>query len=186
MSLDHEAPYIFTLEDVICETECEAWIKAIDALEPTTAPITTFRGEVYKTDIRNNERVLKNSPEYAAYLFDKVKERLPADIFGWTIIGLNELFRCYRYKPGMKFLPHTDGCYARSEDERSYYTLLLYLNTVDSGGETAFYVEPEVRISPKPGLALVFQHDIAHEACEVVSGIKYVARTDVMYRRVVK
>ena len=182
MKLDHEAPYILTLDNVISRYECADWINKIDSLDPKMAPITTMKGEVYKSEYRNNERVMINSPDYANSLFGRIKDRLPSSIFGASIVGLNELFRCYRYKPGMKFLPHSDGCYSRDDGERSYYTLLIYLNEVDSGGETAFYVEPEIKITPKAGSILVFQHDITHEGCEVVSGIKYVVRTDVMYR----
>ena len=183
MKLDPEAPYIFTLDDILSLNECSDWINRIDSLNPKLAPISTIKGEVFKSDYRNNERVMINSPECAASLFDRLVEKLPSSVFGSTILGLNELFRCYRYKPGMKFLPHSDGCYIRNEYERSYYTLLIYLNEVEAGGETAFFVDPEIKINPKAGSALVFQHDITHEGCEVLAGIKYVVRTDVMYLR---
>ena len=183
MKLDSEAPYIFTLDNVLSPGECTKWIEKIESLNPKLAPISTVNGEVFKSEYRNNERVMINSPEYALSLFERLEDKLPSSIFGSALVGLNELFRCYRYKPGMKFLPHSDGCYIRDSSERSYYTLLIYLNEVDAGGETAFFVDPEIKISPKSGSVLVFQHDITHEGCEVLSGIKYVVRTDVMYHR---
>lgn len=35
-------------------------------------------------------------------------------------------------------------------------------------------------------LGVVFQHPIIHEGAEVLSGVKYVARTDLMYRDIDK
>ena len=38
------------------------------------------------------------------------------------------------------------------------------------------------KIQPKPGRALFFQHAILHEGCEVLAGVKYAIRSDIMYR----
>jgi hypothetical protein len=38
-------------------------------------------------------------------------------------------------------------------------------------------------IDPKPGRALLFQHFLLHEGSAVTRGVKYVMRSDVMYRR---
>ena len=99
------------------------------------------------------------------------------------VVGANERFRCYRYKRGMRFAMHSDGAFYRSEREQSWYTLMVYLNEEFEGGNTTFFVEPEVSIRPRTGMALLFQHPIVHEGSEVTSGVKYVVRTDLMYRR---
>ena len=39
-------------------------------------------------------------------------------------------------------------------------------------------------MTPSPGLALVFNHDVLHEGAEVVSGFKHILRTEVMFKRV--
>ena len=59
---------------------------------------------------------------------------------------------------------------------------MVYLNEGFEGGETLFFVEPEVVIRPQTGAALIFQHPIIHEGSEVTAGVKYVVRTDLMYR----
>ncbi|HSG70719.1 MAG TPA: hypothetical protein VLA12_09915, partial [Planctomycetaceae bacterium] len=64
-----------------------------------------------------------------------------------------------------------------------HYQDLVYLNDDFEGGETNFIVEPEVSIKPETGMGLMFQHPLLHEGAEVTSGVKYVARTDLMYRR---
>jgi len=43
--------------------------------------------------------------------------------------------------------------------------------------------QPEVAIQPETGMGLLFQHPIIHEGSIVTSGVKYVARSDLMYRR---
>jgi hypothetical protein len=70
----------------------------------------------------------------------------------------------------------------RTDRERSWYTYMVYLNEGFEGGETVFFVEPEVIIKPRAGSALFFQHSIIHEGSEVRAGVKYVVRTDLMYR----
>ena len=86
------------------------------------------------------------------------------------------------YQPGHRFAPHSDGAFIRGDGERSWYTYMVYLNDGFAGGETLFFVEPEVIIRPRAGAALIFQHPIIHEGSEVTSGVKYVVRTDLMYR----
>ena len=97
------------------------------------------------------------------------------------MIGLNERFRFYRYDPGEQFAPHTDGCFRRDNGEESLLTFMIYLNEGCEGGETNF---GEVRIVPKTGMTLIFDHYLLHEGAAVVSGRKYVLRSDVMYGRV--
>ena len=41
-------------------------------------------------------------------------------------------------------------------------------------------------VTPREGTALIFNHDTLHEGLPVVDGIKYIIRTEIMYRRVDK
>ena len=104
---------------------------------------------------------------------------------------------------------HYDGVYQTPDgSERSYFTLHLYLNgTLDDtqlatmqpeqrhvametsckGGATPFFSEDEqIRcdIDPRPGRILIFQHrDLLHSGDDVLQGVKYTMRTDIMYER---
>jgi prolyl 4-hydroxylase len=60
---------------------------------------------------------------------------------------------------------------------------IIYLNEGFEGGETIFFVEPEVVIRPRTGAGLFFQHPIIHEGAMVTSGTKYAVRTDLMYKK---
>lgn len=183
MLIDVDRPLYVTLDDVLSEAEAQALMARIDDASPTVAPITTPYGPVLRTDLRNNERATFDDPALAMDLFARVADRLPDTCHGRRIVGLNERFRCYRYRPGMRFGRHRDGAYIRNQDEQSYYSALFYLDAVEAGGDTVLMLDPDVRVAPARGRALFFQHWLPHEGQEVLRGVKYVARSDVMYRR---
>ena len=92
--------------------------------------------------------------------------------------------------PGQKHNRHNDGSVTNNACHLSRLSLLIYLNECD-GGETVFRdytdvegerVKQELRIAPKPGLALLFRHERWHEGSPVASGKKYVLRSDVFYK----
>jgi len=180
-SLDHSAPLVWTIPDVLSAAECADAIARIEELGPAAAPISTPDGFVMRPDVRNNERVMFDDTELAARLFARIQSAVPADLFGMKACGANERFRCYRYKPGQQFAAHYDGAYERSSRERSMLTLIIYLNEDFTGGRTAF-LDFGLEAIPKTGTALVFQHLLLHEGCTVHSGVKYAMRSDVMYR----
>jgi hypothetical protein len=126
--------------------------------------------------------VIFEDEELARMLFERVRPRAPREIYGLTLVGANERFRCYRYKPGMRFAPHKDGAFYRSDVEQSCYSFLVYLNEGFEGGSTTFATDPEIAIKPRIGMGLLFQHPIIHEGSIVTAGVKYVARSDLMYR----
>lgn len=180
-SLDWSAPLVFTVGGVLSPEECAALIERIEGLGPVAAPITTGRGFEMRPEIRNNDRVIFDDVELAAELFRRVADAVPARLCGMRPVGANERFRCYRYQPGQRFAPHYDGAFIRDAHERSLLTLIVYLNEGTLGGETAF-LDQGVVVTPRAGMALLFQHMLLHEGCEVRGGVKYVLRTDVMYR----
>jgi hypothetical protein len=105
-----------------------------------------------------------------------------------------------------------DGTYETPDKkERSYFTLHLYLSDAVSatgeelthlpkeerikaassaeamGGATTFYsldMRHRLDVLPKVGRILLFQHrDLLHSGDDVVRGVKYTMRTDLMYAR---
>lgn len=85
-----------------------------------------------------------------------------------------------------------------SGDERSFYTLHLYLNESDphtsapqgplKGGATTFHsydMSRELDVVPKIGRVLLFQHrGLLHSGDDVLAGLKFTLRTDLMFRKV--
>jgi len=179
--LDHGAPLVFTVDDVLSAAECAQIIEHIEALGPTVAPITTSRGFEMRPDVRNNTRVIFDDAGLARTLYERVAAHLPQTLCALTPVGANERFRCYRYENEQRFAPHYDGAFARDERERSLLTFMVYLNEGFGGGATTFH-DFDVSVVPKTGRALLFQHFLLHEGCSVTSGVKYALRSDVMYR----
>ncbi len=168
-------PNFFTPE------ECKGFIDMAEKEGFQESLIRTKDGEVMNKDIRDNDRVIWDNRQVADQLWSMVKEYMPYDIDGFEPIGLNERFRFYRYKDGQQFKPHVDGPYKISETEKSKITLLIYLNDDFEGGETTLVLEGE-EIIPKAGSMFLFEHKIMHCGRPVTKGVKYVMRTDVMYK----
>jgi predicted 2-oxoglutarate/Fe(II)-dependent dioxygenase YbiX len=179
--LDLTQPLSFTLDGVLSPDECRSLIARIEAAGPKVAPVSRAEGPVVDLEMRNNTRVMFDDPELAALLYARVVDRVPATISGRRVVGANERLRCYRYAAGQRFAPHYDGAFARDLLECSKLTFIVYLNEEFTGGETAMLDLDQV-IVPRTGRALLFQHAILHEGCEVTSGVKYAVRSDIMYR----
>ena len=181
--LDLTQPLLWTVPAVLTAKECQRCIELMEAQGPSPAPISTSRGFVMRPEVRSNSRVIFDDRRLAAELFDRLAAHIPSQLLHMRALGVNERFRFYRYQPGQRFALHQDGTFARSADERSLLTFLIYLNHDFTGGETAFPEEGQ-RIRPQTGMALLFQHLLVHEGCPVRSGVKYALRSDIMYRLV--
>jgi predicted 2-oxoglutarate/Fe(II)-dependent dioxygenase YbiX len=176
---------VFLIHEFLTVPECAQLITRTEETGYDEAPITTSVGFVMRKDVRNNDRLMLDEPEFAAQLWEKARPLVPAEWLYWVAVGLNERFRYYRYAPGQRFVAHTDGYYERPNGERSHLTFMVYLNEDFDGGTTNFLKvgKQPLRVVPRTGLALVFAHKLLHEGAEVTRGQKYVLRTDVMYRR---
>jgi predicted 2-oxoglutarate/Fe(II)-dependent dioxygenase YbiX len=175
---------VFVIHNFLTPEECEAHIGQSEALGYVDAPITTAAGFVMRKDVRDNLRLLVDDPDLSAAWWERAKALLVDDWLGWKAVGLNERFRFYRYDPGQRFAPHSDGYFERPDGDRSHFTFMVYLNDGFEGGATAFHQNrASLLVTPERGKALVFYHRQLHEGMPVVRGRKYVLRTDVMYRR---
>ena len=175
---------IFVIRSFATTSECDGFIAQSETSGYVEATITTATGSVMNRDIRNNARLIHDDRELAARLWQRAKPFLPDRIGEWRAMGFNERFRYYRYDPGQQFAPHGDGSFRRENGEESQLTFMVYLNDDFTGGETVFYADPgTVRVSVRPerGMALIFIHRQWHAGAPVLTGRKYVLRTDVMY-----
>jgi prolyl 4-hydroxylase len=175
--------YVYVIHDFLSQDECGDLIRIAESIGFGEAPITTKRGPVMRKDVRNNSRVMIDDPDLADQLWRKA---MPWVVSPWRnaiAVGLNERFRFYRYEPGERFAPHLDGAFERSDDEKSEFTFLIYLNDDFVGGETRFFNPGVFNVQPCAGSLLLFYHPQLHEGAVIESGTKYVLRSDVMYRR---
>ena len=170
---------IYTFQNVYTPEECQAFVTLSENIGYESAPINLAGGAVVTPEVRNNARVILDDELLAEEIWSRVKQYLPKVINGRRAIGLNERLRFYRYDPGEKFETHVDGYYMRPNGEQSMLTFMLYLNGGFEGGETNF--QSGVSINPEAGMVLVFRHALYHEGAALVSGRKYVLRSDVMF-----
>lgn len=170
---------VFIIENFFSSEECDNLIEQSELFGYETATVETEKGKKVLADVRNNQRVQYKDEKFAENLWIKASQFIPGKIGNSIAIGFNELFPFYKYQPGQKFKGHIDESYIRNEEEASYYTFMIYLNDKYEGGETSF---DGVDITGKKGMAVVFLHSLVHEGKEVTDGIKYILRTDIMYR----
>ncbi len=172
---------IFTIEHFLSQQECEHYISLSDDIGYVASEVNFVTGSRRAEEIRNNDRVIFDNAVLAAGLFERARPMLPAEVSGWLLEGFNERMRFYRYAPKQYFKWHRDGTFAKADDEESMLTFMIFLNDGFEGGATEFKTEV---VKPKTGMALVFPHRVTHQGAELLSGEKYVLRTDVMYKNV--
>lgn len=122
----------------------------------------------------------------------------------WRVKGLHEYLRFLKYEQGGFLAKHCDAMYTKSEHERTFFTVLLYINGGLEGGSTQFLKmghnaaingsgpfeaarEDEVActVSPEVGSCLIFfQPGLLHAGEALESDEKYVLRSDVMFERI--
>jgi hypothetical protein len=171
---------IWPITTLLAADECARYIAASEERGYEAATISTHRGDVIALDQRDNGRLIVDDLQLAEEIWGRLSPYLPRILDGQQAIGLNERFHYYRYTSGQSFKGHTDGAFRRSNGEESKLTVLVYLNDDFTGGETAFLTSV---VSPRRGAALVFRHGLFHEGRPVLSGRKFVMRTDVMFNR---
>ncbi|EFC39010.1 oxidoreductase [Naegleria gruberi] len=200
---------IWLIKNLFSTEECSKLLKESEEIGYGEAPISTGpTSSTMMKDVRNNSRAMIDKKQYSDMLYKKLEKYLPQNVSslkvgpqdGFKLCGLNERIRFYKYAAGEYFAPHYDGCFQRPTlnveingkkmkvVERSFITVLLYLNDVESGGETNFLnsrCEITHSVKPQAGQVLMFVHSNYHEG-SVLSDpneFKYVMRTDVMYRK---
>jgi predicted 2-oxoglutarate/Fe(II)-dependent dioxygenase YbiX len=154
-------------------------------------------GSDYPPSYRNNDRQVLDDPALATRLLQRLRPHVPATLHAhgedWQLDSLNERLRLCRYRPGQAFHIHQDGVHHRSASLRSHLTFMVYLTDGDEfeGGDTLFYdrgpgIEPPRvvgRLRPRAGSLIVFDHALWHAGEQVTAGVKYIVRSDVLYRR---
>jgi predicted 2-oxoglutarate/Fe(II)-dependent dioxygenase YbiX len=180
MNVTNHSSSIWTIDNFLTPEECDKLIALSENIGYEEAEVSLESGAKMMKGLRNNYRLSYTEQDLTKHLWEKLKTQIPATIEESESVGLNEEFRFYRYENAQRFKRHIDGRFKRNEWEESRITFMIYLNSNFTGGETKF---DDVSIVPKAGTALCFIHELKHEGCPVTSGIKYVLRSDVIYRK---
>ena len=173
---------IWVVENFFTPEECREWIDFAENIGFGDAPITVgFGKESIRKDVRNNSRVMVDDENKAFLLWERAEPHLPKRLYQRVALGLNERLRFYRYDPGQQFRYHFDGSFRSKNGTQSLLTFMIYLNDEFEGGNTSFLNSEKTIVKPETGMMLAFRHEIMHEGAEVLSGRKYVLRSDVMF-----
>lgn len=175
---------IFVIDKLLSEKECLILIELAEKMK--------FKSIDYNKDYRSNDRLMAVSKNLHDVLFKRIVNLVPQKINEWSISGLNPQFRFCRYEAGQLFTKHLDGRFIKSLEEKSFFTVNIYLNEDFEDGNTRFYLDStDTNIithsfKPSTGLAVIFNHETCsylHDGQVVTSGRKYLLRTDIMYKR---
>jgi predicted 2-oxoglutarate/Fe(II)-dependent dioxygenase YbiX len=175
-SIQIHSPRAFSIPAFLTAQECSQLIQLAQAHGFSSAGVRTTEGERSMPTIRNNEQTMVEAPEWVSLMWSRLcAVDMPA-IDGAKAAGLPKDLRFYKYSPGQRFKMHKDGPW-QENGMTSRLTLLVYLNDDFTGGQTDFR---EFKVAPEAGSALLFVHDTWHEGMQVVEGVKYVLRSDVL------
>jgi len=188
---------IILVDGLMTPEECKRYVHFIDSqsLELTPpkkkgeAERVNYRMSVTSTDMAEQLYSLF-SPHLSPFPYPKRdgEEARPVHSF-------NSNIRMYKYTPGQHFGCHYDDSVRDPQTgAKSEWTLLVYLTGVEDGvkgGETIFYTGQkgkrgtEVITAPLTrGTALLHRHGhecLLHEGSPVISGNKYILRSDLMF-----
>lgn len=178
------------IHNLIDEHKCRLLIDISEAKGYDEADISYSTGAKMNKEYRDNYRCLYRNEELRLELEALLEPYIPKTL---TVIReggildkkeflkLSGNFRFYKYLPGQKFKKHRDGNQLE-EGGVSLYTVLIYLNTPEEGGETGIFDGGKITVTAEDGKCLIFDHSILHTGEELLKGIKYVLRTDFIYK----
>ena len=117
-------------------------------------------------------------------MYKRIAHIIPNKYNDMEFSEINPRFRFLKYNNGDFFAKHTDEHYKNDKNEISLITVLIYLNDDYEGGNTKFLFDDvnEISITPKIGLICLMDQNILHEVPNIKNGVKYVIRTELMYK----
>ena len=182
MELIEHSSGVFTIQNLWSPSKCKQFIQKSEAEGFEKALVNTINGPIEMEEFRNNDRLFWEDDLLAEQLWREIEEYTPRDLGEYQAIGLNELFRFYRYDIDQQFNWHYDAPFQRNQNEQSFYTFMIYLNDDFEGGATAF---DGFEVKPETGDALLFFQELEHAGLPVTAGRKYILRTDIMYSNLI-
>jgi len=181
-------PELYLVSDVFSASECKALIAASEEVG--------YGYTNYPKHYRGNLRLITTDNTMTEVMYERLKDLVPQTVecegCTWDIIGLNNCWRLAKYFPHDRFQRHCDAAYVHSSSERSMFTVNIYMNGNFEGGKTRFYGGKNKQTIlyeaiPETGQCVIFRQPpgaaYSHDGEELRSNVKYLFRTDIMYRK---
>lgn len=232
-------PGTYYIDGVLTADECAGLCRFVDQSSHLSFWSEKGRDDVEAKSFRNADTIEFDSEDIAEIIWNRIKDRVllvaglaeivildeefnefgerqaadsrwQVDICGtWQPIGFNNDMLLAKYPSNGSFAPHTDGSTVHNFNKRSFFSVVIFLNTIppSSGGGTKFYtheachhlfVDPEspgqqwtapssdllAEVLPVQGRVLIFDQQFVHEGVPPRSPfMKYIIRSDIMYTR---
>ena len=220
---------VFYIDNALSESECSNLRLATDSNSSLSFWSPQGRGNEDVRRFRDADTIEMNSNEFVNTLWERLSSVVndihlelsisddetslewERELVGdWMPTNFNNDLLFARYPCGGAFAPHTDGRAVHDFNTRSFYSVIVFLNTIPKGcgGGTRFYaadavknltahtnVDGKVHWSSDPSLItaevdavagrlLIFHQSMVHEGVPPVSPyMKYIIRSDVMLSR---
>lgn len=190
--------YIWTIDNFFTKAECHEWIHWLETKAPP-ASVMDQPGSRWLAARKCHRWERPHDEELATALWKRLELVLsrccPIREGGESFNGAfecNPNVRFYKYTEGMSFGKHIDESnqvnFSSGQSGTTRMTLLIYLSDCE-GGETRFYDDTDHSCSfsmlPQEGYLLLHRHGddcLVHEGCSVSKGVKYLLRSDVVFR----
>lgn len=179
---------LLSLKKCFTKKECKTLIKISEDIGYKKASLYTDSGgkEHFYEDYRKSERCIIDDEKYAKILEKRIYDYIPKVYANKRYDSINPRFRFLKYENQGCFSRHRDSNY-QTDSTISSITILIYLNSDYEGGYTKFFSNPtdnvEYTLNPKSGMVCLMDQDIGHEVPFLTSGVKYVVRTELMYKK---
>lgn len=175
------------IDNFLTNEECQALINTSEDKGYDEADISYSSGARMDKEYRDNMRCLYEDENFRLKLETLLEPFIPQKITyrekELNFLKVSGKFRFYKYNPGQKFKEHKDGN-IMEEGGISLYTILIYLNTAEDGGETGIYdmaKSNKILVKAETGKMLMFNHSVLHTGEELKAGLKYILRSDLVY-----
>jgi len=217
------------IDNVLSPTECYSLRNIIDNCHRLSFWSTLGRDNLDARNFRDADTIEVTSTKIANIIWSRIKNihkstpiTIPVDevaadgtlirrwerelVGEWEATGLNHELLFAKYPSLGSFAPHTDGRATLDFNYRSFYSVIIFLNTItNAGGGTKFYhkevlnnlIKSEynqswtgdngyiiAEIEPLEGRMLIFDQEYVHEGVpSLPPNIKYIIRSDIMFTR---
>ena len=170
--------FVYQIDNLLTSEECKKYIDMFE--QPELVEDIDYKHRKY-------HRIQFDDQELADKLYIIIKKYL-SNKLKKIADGMNGHIRLSMYEPNQFFGIHKDGINVDKNNRQriSYATLNIFLNGREDfeGGETTFYMKDKKTVKfvckPKMGSGAFFYSQQFHEGNKIISGYKYLLRTDFM------
>lgn len=173
---------LIIIDNILTVDECQTIRKFIDdypipRVSGTKNKIISKWNEMSELILERCDNYIPKNVHIKSSLISAVDHR--DDQCYWTKPYINPCWRMVKSAPQSSLSWHLDGKYVKSVDEKSIYTVMVYLSNNEDG---ALKFKSGLQVVPQEGRVVIFNQELLHEAGTNTQP-KYFIRSEIMYIR---